>query len=203
MVRLAFAAMVILALAAEFAAGKVAARKPCGKCSQGVVRRASRCNPRGYVDPAIAKNLNAALREMRRAGIKPRITSTWRSSAQQQSLHRCSLNRRCRHQRGLYGAARPGQSAHEAGFAVDMAGIAAGPRGAKRLTPQGRHIIRIMQKHGFQWRYGLLDPVHFEANPRRYGYRNLKEAIARNQARCNLASNKSHRRSRLRPEGGK
>jgi LAS superfamily LD-carboxypeptidase LdcB len=195
--------MLSLALSAELASGEAAARKPCGKCNQAGVGRASRCNPRGYVDPAIAKSLNAALREMRRAGIRPRITSTWRSSAHQRSLHRCSLNRRCRHLRGLYGAAQPGQSAHEAGFAVDIAGVAAGPRGAKRLTPQGRRIVQIMQKHGFQWRYGLSDPVHFEANPRRYGYRSLKEAIARNQARCQLrlASNKSHRRPRI--QGGK
>jgi hypothetical protein len=78
----------------------------------------------------------------------------------------------------------PGQSAHEAGLALDMSGIAAGPRGSKHLTPQGRRIVTIMEKNGFNWKYGLADPVHFEADPRDYGYRNLKQAIHVTQTRC-------------------
>jgi hypothetical protein len=75
---------------------------------------------------------------------------------------------------------------HEAGFAVDMAGIAAGPRGDKRLTPQGRRIVGIMRKNGFNWRYGLADPAHFEADPRKYGYHNAKEAITKTQSTCQV-----------------
>jgi hypothetical protein len=43
-----------------------------------------------------------------------------------------------------------------------------------------------MRKNGFAWRYGLSDPVHFEADPRRHGYRNTKQAIKVNQNRCSV-----------------
>lgn len=145
------------------------------------------CHPRNYVDPKVARRYNSALREMKRAGIKPKITSVWRSSDSQAQLRRCSLNARCRRANpGLYRALPPGNSLHEAGFAVDMAGIAAGPRGGKRLTPQGRRIVGIMRKNGFNWRYGLADPAHFEADPRKYGYHSAKEAIAKTQSTCQV-----------------
>src|SRR6185369_2717626 len=145
------------------------------------------CHPRNYVDPKVARRYNAALRDMKRAGIKPKITSVWRSSDSQAQLRRCSLNARCRRANpGLYRALSPGNSLHEAGFAVDMSGIAAGPRGDKRITPQGRRIVGIMRKNGFNWRYGLADPAHFEADPRKYGYHNAKEAIAKTQSTCQV-----------------
>jgi D-alanyl-D-alanine carboxypeptidase-like protein len=142
------------------------------------------CPRKGYVDPAVANNLSRAIHDMHRAGIRPRITSAWRSSAHQAALHRCSRSGRCRHARGLYYASSPGSSRHEAGFAVDIAGVAAGRSGRRRVTPNGRRIIQIMNKNGFKWRYGLADPVHFDADPTRYGYRNLKQAIHYNQSRC-------------------
>src|ERR1700686_2581753 len=37
------------------------------------------CHSKNYVDPNIAMNYKAALREMKREGIKPKVTSTWRS----------------------------------------------------------------------------------------------------------------------------
>jgi hypothetical protein len=145
------------------------------------------CHSKDYLDPKIRKNYHAALIDMKRARLKPKTTSYWRSSADQARLHRCSLSQRCRlNHPGLYRAMPPGQSIHEAGFAVDIAGVAAGPRGEKRLTPQGRRIVAIMKKHGFNWRYGLNDPVHFEANPQRYGYRSVKQAIKRNQTVCEV-----------------
>lgn len=145
------------------------------------------CHPKNYVDPKVARRYNAALRDMKRAGLKPKITSVWRSSDSQAQLRRCSLNARCRRANpGLYRALPPGNSLHEAGFAVDMAGIAAGPRGDKRLTPQGRRIVGIMRKNGFNWRYGLADPAHFEADPRKYGYHNAKEAITKTQSTCQV-----------------
>lgn len=156
------------------------------------------CHPRNYVDPKIARNYNAALRDMKRAGIKPRITSVWRSSESQAQLHRCSLSTRCRRSHpGLYRALPSGKSIHEAGFAVDIGGVASGPRGAKRLTPQGKRIVAIMKKNGFNWRYGLADPVHFEADPRKHGYRSVQAAIARTQTTCQVkfAKNKVHKKA--------
>ena len=170
-------------------------KRGCASCAakKRTGSRASRargpvpCHPKTYVNPRIAKNYNAAMREMRRAGITPRVTSMWRSSAKQARLHRCSLSTRCRRLNpGLYRALPAGKSIHESGFAVDIAGVAKGPRGAKRITPRGRRIVAIMKRHGFNWRYGLADPVHFEADPRRYGYRSVKEAIRRTQNSCQV-----------------
>lgn len=150
------------------------------------------CHPKNYVNPRIARNYTAALRDIKRAGINPRVTSVWRSSANQEQLHRCSLSTRCRRSNpGLYRALPAGKSIHEAGFAVDMAGIATGPRGAKRITPRGRRIVAIMKKHDFNWRYGLRDPVHFEADPRKYGYRSVQQAISRTQTSCQIKLAKS------------
>jgi hypothetical protein len=156
------------------------------------------CHPKDYVDPKIARNYRTAMRDMRRAGIKPKVTSAWRSSEKQAALHRCSLSSRCRRSHpGLYRALPPGQSIHEAGFAVDIGGVATGPRGAKRITPRGRRIVAIMKKNGFNWRYGLSDPVHFEADPRKHGYRSVKHAIKRTQTTCQvrLAKNKTAKKS--------
>jgi hypothetical protein len=171
----------------------------CSTCSVGkpkVARRrtvaAARCHPKGYVDPKISRDLKAAIGKMRRYGIKPVITSAWRSSSEQAQLHRCSLSRRCRRAHpGLYYAMPPGQSLHEAAFAVDISGVAVGPRGAKRLTPRGRRIVLIMRQHGFKWPYGLRDPAHFEADPRKYGYRSVRQAIRKSHTVCDvrLASN--------------
>ncbi|HYL99610.1 MAG TPA: D-alanyl-D-alanine carboxypeptidase family protein [Blastocatellia bacterium] len=154
------------------------------------------CHPPGYVDPKVRSQLSAAERDMKRAGIKPKITSTWRSSKDQTWIYNCTSSKRCRATHpGLYKALPPGQSLHEAGFAVDVAGIASGQRGEKHLTPQGRKIVRIMDKHGFKWRYGLRDPVHFEADPKQHGYRSIKQAIQINQNRCEakIAAQKASR----------
>jgi len=139
--------------------------------------------------------LNAAMRDMRRRGIRPRVNSTFRSRAEQQSLYRCSHSRRCRARRGIYGAKRPGTSMHEAGLAVDLGGVAMGRR--RRLTPKGRQTVRIMRKHGFKWRYGMKDPAHFELSPRAAGYRTEKAAIKAGQQRW-VAKNRARRRARRR-----
>ncbi|HVF91957.1 MAG TPA: D-alanyl-D-alanine carboxypeptidase family protein [Blastocatellia bacterium] len=139
------------------------------------------------MNPAVKGEFNSALRDLKRSGIKPLVTSTWRSSERQAELHRCSRSKRCRRANpGLYYAKPAGSSLHEAGFAVDISGIASGPRGAKRLTPRGRRIVRVMQKNGFKWRYGLADPAHFEADPKRHGYRSASQAINLSQSKCQV-----------------
>ncbi|HZF39666.1 MAG TPA: M15 family metallopeptidase [Blastocatellia bacterium] len=136
--------------------------------------------------------LNAAVRDMRKRGIRPRINSAFRSRAEQRSLFRCARSRRCRARRGIYSARRPGTSMHEAGLAVDIGGVAAGHR--RRLTPRGRLMVRIMRRHGFQWRYGLKDPAHFELSPRLAGYRTEKAAIKAGQRRW-MARSRARRRA--------
>jgi hypothetical protein len=161
--------------------------------------KVARCRLKGQVNPRIARNYNKALTEIKRAGYNPAITSTWRSQEEQARLYNCTRNRRCRRANpGLYGARPPGTSLHEAGLAVDVSGIATGRRGSRRLTPRGRKIVSIMRKNGFNWRYGLADPAHFEADPRRAGYRNLNQAIKRSKPRCsvNIASDVKASRKR-------
>jgi LAS superfamily LD-carboxypeptidase LdcB len=136
--------------------------------------------------------LNAAVREMRRRGIRPRINSAFRSHAEQRAIYRCARIRRCRARRGIYGAKRPGTSMHEAGLAVDIGGVATGRR--RRLTSKGRQMVRIMRKHGFRWRYGLKDPAHFELSPRLAGYRTEKAAIRAGQRRW-VANSRTRRRA--------
>ena len=183
-------------------AKRAAASRKSKKRSTKTVAKSSRpepCRQPGYVNPAIKRSYNAAIRDLRRAGIRPAITSTWRSSAHQARLHQCSRSPRCRRQNpGLYAAMPPGRSLHEAGFAVDISGIAAGPRGKKRLTSRGRRIVQIMRKNGFKWPYGLADPAHFEADPRRYGYKSAKQAIQRSQSTCQVMAASAKRASQKR-----
>jgi D-alanyl-D-alanine carboxypeptidase len=145
----------------------------------GKSRPLSRSRLKALDDDARVR-LRAALREMRRRGIRPRVNSTFRSHAEQRAIYRCARNRRCRARRGIYGANPPGSSMHEAGLAVDIGGITT-RRG--RLTPKGRQIVRIMRRHGFVWRYGLKDPAHFELSPQRAGYRTRQAAIKAGQRR--------------------
>jgi len=168
------------------AAEAAAKSKKAGRKASTTAKK-MRCHPDGYVDPAIARNYQSAMRDMKRAGIKPKVTSTWRSSDEQARLHTCTNSKRCRLQHpGLYKALPPGQSLHEAGMAVDIAGVASGPRGDKQLTPRGLKMVRIMQKNGFKWRYGLADPAHFEADPTSHGYRSAAQAIKKSQSTCQL-----------------
>jgi hypothetical protein len=138
--------------------------------------------------------LDAAVRDMRRRGIRPRINSAFRTRSEQGSIYRCARSRRCRSRRGIYGARRPGTSMHEAGLAVDLGGVATGRR--RRLTPRGRLMVSIMRRHGFRWRYGLKDPAHFELSPRLAGYRTEKAAIKAGQRRWIAKSGSRRRASR-------
>jgi LAS superfamily LD-carboxypeptidase LdcB len=181
---------------------KSAQRNPAAACSScaaaasksghALKRRAKTistapCHPKDYLDPKVAMKYKTAVRQMKREGIKPKVTSLWRSSDHQAELHKCSTSALCRREHpGLYYALPPGNSLHEAGFAVDISGVAAGPRGRKRLTSQGHRIVSIMRKNGFNWRYKLADPAHFEADPKKHGYRNAKQAISRTQTTCQV-----------------
>lgn len=167
----------------------------CPTCRSKKVVKSSSCHPANYLNPKIRKNYNTAIRDLHRNGIKPKVTSLWRSTSKQAYFYRCSRSAACRTRNpGLYYAKAPGTSAHEAGFAVDISGVAAGRRGAKRLTPRGRKIVRVMEKNGFSWRYGLKDPAHFEADPRRHGYKNLRQAIKYTQTNCSVKISKRKRR---------
>ncbi len=133
--------------------------------------------------PQAQTKMNAALKDMQAAGVCPTITSAYRSSAQQDDLYRCAHRHHCRARRGIYSARKPGTSLHEAGLAVDFADVAHGKK-RRHLTREGQKIVKVMQKHGFKWRYGLKDPAHFELEPRLAGYKNEKQAISAAQRRA-------------------
>ena len=169
--------------------------------AQVFARGRARARTRALSPPRVAAlhpqarvKLDAAMREMRRRGLRPSVNSTFRSYAEQRSIYRCARGRRCRARRGIYGARRPGTSLHEAGLAVDLGGVAAGRR-RRRLTPKGRQMVRIMRKHGFAWRYGLKDPAHFEVSSRRAGYRTEQAAIRAGQQRWGTAQRNPRRRT--------
>lgn len=128
--------------------------------------------------PVARQRLDAAMREMHRKGLRPRVTTAFRTRAEQQSLFSCARNKGCRARRGIYAVARPRRSLHEAGLAVDLAGVAHGTHRRRRLTHRGAQMVRIMRKHGFAWRYGLRDPAHFEVAPVAAGFRSAPQAIA-------------------------
>lgn len=142
----------------------------------GSRKHRSRSRSRGphinSLDPQARVRLQSALKEMNRRGLRPHVTSAYRSRAEQRSIYACAQKRYCRVRRGIYGARRPGTSLHESGLAVDLAGVARGNRRHRRLTAQGRQMVRVMNKHGFKWRYGLKDPAHFELHPRYAAKRN-------------------------------
>jgi len=172
-----------------------------GLCLIAPAQAFARARTRALSPPRVAAlhpqarvKLDAAMREMRRRGLRPSVNSTFRSYAEQRSIYRCARGRRCRARRGIYGARRPGTSLHEAGLAVDLGGVAAGRR-RRRLTPKGRQMVRIMRKHGFAWRYGLKDPAHFEVSSRRAGYRTEQAAIRAGQQRWGTAQRNPRRRT--------
>jgi hypothetical protein len=144
------------------------------------------------LQPRARANFTAAVFEMKRRGLRPRVNSTFRSTAEQRSIFHCAHRASCRRRRGIYGARRPGTSLHEAGLAVDLGGVASGRKHHRRLTRRGRQMVRIMRKHGFDWRYGLKDPAHFEISARHAGFHTERAAIRSGQAMRH--SPLSHRR---------
>jgi hypothetical protein len=143
------------------------------------------------LQPRARANFTAAVFEMKRSGLRPRVNSTFRSTAEQRSIFHCAQRAGCRRRRGIYGARRPGTSLHEAGLAVDLGGVASGRKHHRSLTRRGRQMVRIMRRHGFDWRYGLKDPAHFEISARRAGFHTERAAIRSGQAMHHAPS---HRR---------
>jgi LAS superfamily LD-carboxypeptidase LdcB len=128
--------------------------------------------------PVTRMKLNAALEDIEDSGVAPRITSGYRSKAQQHSIYQCAQVYTCKMHRGIFGANKPGASLHEAGLAVDLADVAHGKRHRRQLTRDGKQVVKIMQRHGFNWKYGLGDPAHFEIDPKVAGFKNQEAAIA-------------------------
>lgn len=78
-------------------------------------------------------------------GLRPRITSTYRSSADQARLYRAYLEGR-----SSYPVAPPGRSTHERGRAMDLV--------AEDLPWLGE----VWESWGGRWGGRFKDPIHFE-----------------------------------------
>ena len=137
--------------------------------------------------PVTRVKLTAALEDIEDSGVAPRITSGYRSKAQQHSMYQCAQVYSCKMHRGIFGANKPGASLHEAGLAVDLGDVAYGKR-RRQLTREGKNIVKIMQRHGFNWKYGLGDPVHFEIDPKVAGFKDQDAAIAAAERRLQMTS---------------
>jgi LAS superfamily LD-carboxypeptidase LdcB len=74
------------------------------------------------------------------------LNSAWRSSAEQYMLYRWYQKGMC----GITLAAKPGQSNHEGGRAVD--------------TSYYNHWLNTLANHGWEHTYPSSDPVHFDYN---------------------------------------
>lgn len=95
-------------------------------------------------------SLMPALDELRRAGIKFNVTSAYRSPEKQAALY---ANRAS----NPYPVAPPGHSTHEKGLAADVA-----------LTDEKQRdkATQILTSHGWSWRLGAKDRVHYEYDPK-------------------------------------
>jgi D-alanyl-D-alanine carboxypeptidase len=110
----------------------------------------------GYqVHPRAAPALTALLRAARRAGLRLRIMSAFRSYEYQHALHQRAVS-----SMGPATAervsARPGHSEHQTGLAVDFGSEVAGDCNVKPCfaeTPEGRWLASNAQRFGFIIRY--------------------------------------------------
>src|SRR4051812_19633208 len=100
----------------------------------------------GGLSDEARNSLMPALDELRRAGIKFNVTSAFRSPEKQAALY---ANRAS----NPYPVAPPGSSTHEKGLAADIA-----------LTDEGQRdkATQILTSHGWNWRLGAKDRVHYE-----------------------------------------
>lgn len=100
--------------------------------------------------PALRAPAHALVALAGRAGVQPRVTSTFRSHAEQARLYRRFLAGQQR-----YPVAPPGSSAHEYGYAFDMITSAMDPTDLADLGT-------VWKSWGGVWGGEFGDPIHFE-----------------------------------------
>ena len=152
-----------------------------------------------YFDSAIANNVVNFVRDAQTAGFGIKVTSDFRTTAEQAQIFNTNTAR------GLP-AARPGTGYHESGFAVDVNVANAATFGKldaisrvqlenialqNNLSP----IDKSRSSGFFPGAKGgvagtadsprVFDPVHFQANPQSYGYSSVADARAENQSDYN------------------
>lgn len=102
------------------------------------------------LQPAFRQQLTAFLSRVSGSGIRYRVTSTYRTRAEQTRLWRLWQSGRSR-----YPAAAPGRSAHEYGVAAD---VVFGARGQVESPLEA--VVSMAREAGLVWG-GAADPVHF------------------------------------------
>ncbi len=122
------------------------------------------------VDLSIAIETYRLLETLQEYNLPNEITSSFRTFEKQQQLYNDYLN----HKPGLYSVQKPGQSPHHSGLALDA--------NWKNLTKYQRALLKaIMEYYNFKWN-GMNDPVHYQRNPMKSGYKNMKQAREENLA---------------------
>src|SRR6267378_2646687 len=102
------------------------------------------------LDPELAAAARALVDAAAAARLQPRVTSTYRSHAEQTRLYRRFLAGQ-----QAYPVAPPGQSAHEFGYAFDMVTATMDLEDLKDLGT-------VWQQWGGIWGGAFRDPIHFE-----------------------------------------
>jgi RHS repeat-associated protein len=152
-----------------------------------------------YFDSAIANNVVNFVRDAQNAGFGIKVTSDFRTTAEQGQIFNTNTAR------GLP-AAKPGTGYHESGFAVDVNVANAATFGKldaiSRVELENialqNNLSPIDKSRSSGFFPGaksgvagtvdsprVFDPVHFQANPQSYGYSSVADARTENQSDYN------------------
>ena len=131
------------------------------------------------VDQMIAGEVYELLKDLYGAGLGNVITQSFRTWEKQDAIYKDYMAHQAAWKADHRYAVPPGNSPHHAGFALDARW--------NGLTKIQRQLLRqIMKEHQFDW-LGNSDRVHYQANPKNYGYKGWRDAI-----KSNLSYDKTH-----------
>jgi peptidoglycan L-alanyl-D-glutamate endopeptidase CwlK len=99
--------------------------------------------------PVVKIMAEGALHDCEQAGLKVLVTCTGRTSAEQAALYaqgRTTPGKKVTN-------AKPGQSFHEYGVALDLYPLVNGKPDFSGTAPEWNEIAAIFKKHGFEWAF--------------------------------------------------
>lgn len=108
----------------------------------------------GHLDPALRHAFAVAQRDAAADGVELRITSGWRSHAEQAALFAAAVKKYGSAQAASHWVLPPGQSKHERGEAIDVGP----PAGAAWLDQHGVHYGLCRRYANESWHFELLAP---------------------------------------------
>jgi D-alanyl-D-alanine carboxypeptidase len=114
-----------------------------------------------HLDPALHHAFLVAQRDAAAAGIELRITSGWRSHAEQAALFDAAVRKYGSREAASHWVLPPGQSDHERGLAIDVGPAA----GAAWLDVHGVHYGLCRRYANEPWHFELLAPARGQRCP--------------------------------------